>query len=113
TSPPGIAGGSWRPFSRCGGFPGCFGAPEGWYDGSEARMTSQWLERSLTNLRKRMLAMGLASALGWAIVVGLLVMVACALIDLLLDLPGTMRRACGYAALASVAALALKVLWQV
>src|SRR6478735_10139737 len=61
-------------------------------------MAEQKLLESLAGVRRRLLGVSLACGLAWGVVALLIVLIACAWVDLALDLPSGIRLICSLAA---------------
>jgi hypothetical protein len=62
-------------------------------------MAEQKLLESLAGVRRRLLSVSLAAGLGWGLVGVLIVLIACAWVDLALDLPSGIRSICSLGAI--------------
>ena len=69
------------------------------------------LQAQLRHFARRLLAIGVASGLGWGLAAAILLLVVCVWLDLLWELPPAMRVACAAAAAAVIGLLVLAAGW--
>lgn len=75
-------------------------------------MPDHSLLNALGNVRRRLLGVSLTSGFGWGLAAAIVVLVACAWLDLALDLPPALRLTCAIGAVACGLALILWTLWM-